>query len=221
MRPGRKIGSLPTTGVPPMSPIKILVAQGGGPTAVINQSLVGVVLEARRFPQVDARLRRAARRARHRRRGPGRPHAGDAAQPRAGGAHAGVGARLDARQAGPRLLRAHLRGAAGARHRLLLLHRRQRLVRHRAHRRRRGAQGRPPAALRPHPQDDRQRPRRQRPHARLPVGRPVRGAGLHGRQPRQRGAARRQDRRGHGPPRRLPHRRLGAGAHGSPTTART
>ncbi|MFO0444142.1 MAG: 6-phosphofructokinase, partial [Betaproteobacteria bacterium] len=27
---------------------KILVAQGGGPTAVINQSLVGVVLEARR-----------------------------------------------------------------------------------------------------------------------------------------------------------------------------
>jgi hypothetical protein len=29
--------------------IKILVAQGGGPTAVINQSLVGVVLEARRF----------------------------------------------------------------------------------------------------------------------------------------------------------------------------
>jgi len=32
---------------------KILVAQGGGPTAVINQSLVGVVLEARRFGQVD------------------------------------------------------------------------------------------------------------------------------------------------------------------------
>ncbi len=31
---------------------KILVAQGGGPTAVINQSLVGVALEARRFPGV-------------------------------------------------------------------------------------------------------------------------------------------------------------------------
>ena len=31
---------------------KILVAQGGGPTAVINQSLVGVALEARRFNQV-------------------------------------------------------------------------------------------------------------------------------------------------------------------------
>ena len=35
-----------------MSSGKILVAQGGGPTAVINQSMVGVVLEARRFAQV-------------------------------------------------------------------------------------------------------------------------------------------------------------------------
>jgi len=32
---------------------KILVAQGGGPTAVINQSLVGVTLEARRFRGVE------------------------------------------------------------------------------------------------------------------------------------------------------------------------
>lgn len=31
---------------------KALVAQGGGPTAVINQSLVGLVREARRFPQI-------------------------------------------------------------------------------------------------------------------------------------------------------------------------
>ncbi len=31
---------------------KVLVAQGGGPTAVINQSVVGVVLEARKYPQV-------------------------------------------------------------------------------------------------------------------------------------------------------------------------
>jgi 6-phosphofructokinase len=35
-----------------MSSGRILVAQGGGPTAVINQSLVGVVLEARRFQDV-------------------------------------------------------------------------------------------------------------------------------------------------------------------------
>jgi 6-phosphofructokinase 1 len=35
-----------------MSSGKILVAQGGGPTAVINQSLVGVVLEARRHLDV-------------------------------------------------------------------------------------------------------------------------------------------------------------------------
>ena len=32
---------------------KVLVAQGGGPTAVINQSLAGVALEARRFPEIS------------------------------------------------------------------------------------------------------------------------------------------------------------------------
>jgi 6-phosphofructokinase 1 len=37
-----------------VTPAKILVAQGGGPTAVINQSLVGVVLEARRQAGVTA-----------------------------------------------------------------------------------------------------------------------------------------------------------------------
>lgn len=31
---------------------KLVIAQGGGPTAVINQSLVGAVLEARKFPQI-------------------------------------------------------------------------------------------------------------------------------------------------------------------------
>ena len=36
-----------------MTPKKILVAQGGGPTAVINQSLAGVVLEARKFGDVS------------------------------------------------------------------------------------------------------------------------------------------------------------------------
>ncbi|MEN3276317.1 MAG: ATP-dependent phosphofructokinase / diphosphate-dependent phosphofructokinase [Massilia sp.] len=35
-----------------MSSGRILVAQGGGPTAVINQSMVGVALEARRFQHV-------------------------------------------------------------------------------------------------------------------------------------------------------------------------
>ncbi len=30
---------------------KVLIAQGGGPTAVINQSLVGAVLESRKFPE--------------------------------------------------------------------------------------------------------------------------------------------------------------------------
>ena len=36
-----------------MSSEKILVAQGGGPTAVINQSLVGVAMEARRFGAIE------------------------------------------------------------------------------------------------------------------------------------------------------------------------
>ncbi|HEY9070188.1 MAG TPA: 6-phosphofructokinase [Candidatus Ozemobacteraceae bacterium] len=31
----------------------VLIAQGGGPTAVINQSLVGAVLESRKFPEVQ------------------------------------------------------------------------------------------------------------------------------------------------------------------------
>lgn len=32
---------------------KVLIAQGGGPTAVINQSLVGAILESRKFPGVE------------------------------------------------------------------------------------------------------------------------------------------------------------------------
>lgn len=31
---------------------KVVIAQGGGPTAVINQSLVGAVLESRKYPQI-------------------------------------------------------------------------------------------------------------------------------------------------------------------------
>ena len=31
----------------------VLIAQGGGPTAVINQSMVGAVLESRKFPEVS------------------------------------------------------------------------------------------------------------------------------------------------------------------------
>ena len=32
---------------------KVLIAQGGGPTVVINQSMVGAVLAARAYPQVE------------------------------------------------------------------------------------------------------------------------------------------------------------------------
>ena len=146
---------------------KILVAQGGGPTAVINQSLAGVVLEARRFSDDHARLRRGARRARHHRRRPRRPVAGDHRQSRSGRRHAGRRARLDPRQARRQVLPGNLQGAEGAPDRHVLLHRRQRFLRHGAHRRGRGGQGRRTDPRDPHPQDDRQRPRRLRPYAGL------------------------------------------------------
>ena len=64
---------------------KVLIAQGGGPTAVINQSLVGAVLESRKFPEVT-RVYGAINGVRgHRQRGLPRPHPGDHAQPGAGG----------------------------------------------------------------------------------------------------------------------------------------
>jgi ATP-dependent phosphofructokinase / diphosphate-dependent phosphofructokinase len=40
--------------IPEETNVKALVAQGGGPTAVINQSLAGVVLEARRFSNIES-----------------------------------------------------------------------------------------------------------------------------------------------------------------------
>jgi 6-phosphofructokinase len=40
-------------GAKPMRSGKLVIAEGGGPTAVINQSLVGAVLEARLFPQIE------------------------------------------------------------------------------------------------------------------------------------------------------------------------
>ena len=67
----------------------------------------------------------------------------------------------------------------------------------------------------PHPQDDRQRPARARPHARLRLGGEVRRRRDHGRQLRQPLAARHQGGRDHGPPCRLSHRGVGAGAAAS------
>ena len=63
---------------------KVLVAQGGGPTAVINQSLVGVVLEARKFQHVE-RIYGARHGVRGiDQRGLRRPDARDQPQPRDG-----------------------------------------------------------------------------------------------------------------------------------------
>ena len=166
------------------------------------------------------RLRRGARRARNHRRGSRRPVAGDDRQSRGGRGDARRRARLDPRQAGPQVLPGDLQGPEGARDRHVLLHRRQRFLRHRAHRRRRGQEGRACAARDPHSQDDRQRSRRLRPHAGLSFGGALRRPGLHGRQSRQSGAQRRLLRGGHGPPRRLPHRGFRAGAPVFPATDR-
>ena len=116
-------------------PHKILVAQGGGPTAVINQSLVGVALEARRFPDVShvyGALQGV--------RGIVNEDLVDLGQETVANLEAvaatpGRGARLDPRQARPQILPGDFQGPEGARDRHLLLHRRQRFLRHRAHRR--------------------------------------------------------------------------------------
>jgi hypothetical protein len=117
---------------------KVLVAQGGGPTAVINQSMAGVVLEARKFRNVELVYGAYHGVSRHRRRGVPRPDAGNQPQHRDGGLHPVLGARLDARQARPQVLPRDIRGPQGARHRLLFLHRRQRFLGYGAHRQRRG-----------------------------------------------------------------------------------
>ena len=200
---------------------KVLVAQGGGPTVVINQSLAGVVLEARKFQHIG-RIYGARHGVRGiDRRGPGRPDPGDLAQPGDGGADAVLGTGLDPRQARPEILPADLPRAAGARDRLLLLHRRQQFRGHGAHRLRggRGPRARSCAACTsPRPSTTTWS---ARPLPRLPVGRPLRGPGLHGRQSRQPGAARRLHRRRHGPPCRLAHRGRGAWGRSSTKTART
>ena len=161
-----------------MSPERILVAQGGGPTAVINQSLVGVVLQARRFGSIERVYG-----ARHGVRGIVeedllRPRPGDDAQPRARCRHARVCARFDPRQAGRSLLPRDLQGPEGPRDHAVPLHRRQRLVRYGSHRERAGPQRRLRAAVHPHPEDHRQRPGAQRPHARVSVRGAVRRAGV-------------------------------------------
>ena len=93
---------------------KILVAQGGGPTAVINQSLVGVALEARRFPDISAVYG-----ALHGVRGIIDDDLVDLAQETVANLEAvaatpGRRARLDPRQARPQILPGDLQGPQGA-----------------------------------------------------------------------------------------------------------
>ena len=96
------------------TPSKILVAQGGGPTAVINQSLAGVVLEARKFAHVERVYG-----AHHGVRGIVNEDLLDLTQETSHNleevaAHPIIGARLDPRQARRQILPRNLRGFARA-----------------------------------------------------------------------------------------------------------
>ena len=180
-----------------------VIAQGGGPTAVINQTLVGAVLEARkRHPGAKVLG------ARHGVRG---IRDGDyvdlsavpEAQLQADRRHAERRPRQHPRQAGRRLLRGGAGRPEEGRRRRLHLYRRQRHGRHaadpdRGRRRRDG--------LRACAQDHRQRSGRQRPYAGLHLGRRVRRRGIPQRRSRFPRAARRLCRHRHGPPCRLPDR---------------
>jgi 6-phosphofructokinase len=139
---------------------KVLVAQGGGPTAVINQSMAGVVLEARKFRNVELVYG-----AYHGVRGIINEEFLDLTQETSHNIE--MVARTPSSALGStrdkpdlkycqeifKVLKAHGIG-------YFLLHRRQRFLGYRAHRQRRGTPRRIPAALHPHSEDHRQRPGR-------------------------------------------------------------
>ena len=186
---------------------KVLIAQGGGPTAVINQSLVGAVLESRKFPEVT-RVYGATNGV----RGIVNEDFLDLSQETTHNleqvAMTPSSALLSTRDKPDdaycreifKVCQAHdvryffyIGGNDSADTvRIVNSNAEARRLRH---------------ALHPHPQDGGQRPRHQRPHARVRLRRAVRGAGVHGLQPRQPGAARRLHRRRHGTQRGVPDRR--------------
>ena len=167
-----------------MSSGKILVAQGGGPTAVINQSLVGVVLEARRFPQVTQVYG-----ALHGVRGIVNDDLVDLTQETAANLEvvaatpsSALGSTRD--KPDPPIARRFSRSCTRTRSSTSSTSAAT-IPPTRCASSPRGAEGRLRAALHPHPEDHRQRPGRHRPHARLPVGGALRRAGLRRRQSRQ------------------------------------
>ena len=183
---------------------KILVAQGGGPTAVINQSLAGVVLEARKFPMSAAFTARTTACAASstricstwpRRRAnletvarrPPRRSARPATSPTANIATKSSRCCRPMKSAPSSISAAMIPPTPCASSRG-------------------GEAGRLSPALHPYSQDHRQRSGRQRPYAGLSLGGAFRRPGLRRRQSRQRRPARRLCRRGDGPPCRLPYR---------------
>ena len=180
-----------------------VIAQGGGPTAVINQTLVGAVLEAKkRHP--GAKVLGARHGVRGIRDG---DYVDLSAVPEAqlrliaGTPSAALGSTRDKPDAA--YCEVMLAGPEEGRRRRLHLYRRQRHRRHAADPDRRG---RRLDGLRACAQNHRQRPGRQRPHAGLHLGRRVRRRRIPQRRSRFPRAARRLCRHRHGPPCRLPDR---------------
>ena len=199
---------------------KILVAQGGGPTAVINQSLVGVVLEARRHRGIDLVYG-----ARHGVRGILNEDFVNLTEETshnlelvAGTPASALGSTRDKPdlkycQEIFKVLKAHGIGQffyIGGNDSSDTV----RIVSEEA-----SKAGYPLRCIHIPKTIDNDLVL-QRPHTRLSFRRTLRRPGLRRRQPRQRRAARRVPGGGDGPPRRLPHRGFGAGQGSSRTTGR-
>ena len=116
-------------------PMNAFYAQSGGVSAVINASAAGVIEAAMKSKTDRQGVRRSARHRRGAHRGPHRRQQGIARHHQGTQVHARGCIRVRALQAqepraGSRQVRAPHRGLQGARHRLLLLQRRQRFHGH-------------------------------------------------------------------------------------------
>ena len=192
-----------------------VIGQSGGPTAVINQSLAGVIEGLRTGLRATGKVKRIFG-MRHGVRGLvkggedglARSHA---IRPRtkleriARTPSAALGSTRD--KPDEAYCEKILDGCRRTRHPLFLLYRRQRLGRHLPHRQREGGRRRLRAPLLPCAEDDRQRSPGERPHAGFPVRRALRDARADGRRARQCEPRRHQDQRHHGAERGLSHRR--------------
>ena len=166
-----------------MPPRNVVVAQSGGPTCVINNSLRGIIEACRSHPGAFGKVLRRPVRDRGGAQGRADRPVGDLGRGDRAVAHLAGGGEhrhlpIQAQEGAGRGLPARRRGLQGPRRRHVLLHRRQRLAGHGPQGQRAGPRQRPRPRRRRRAQDDRQRPRRRRvpaprPLARLRLGGPL------------------------------------------------